>query len=123
MNWYTQGFSGPHAHAARDAAIDAVDSTPTAADWRSVAEACVLDVADKLKTFTTDDVLRYHPQLEAIPEKRLLGAVMRALSGRKLTPLGYRHSTRVASHARPKRVWQRMPEEVPSCDDLATRPP
>ena len=70
-------------------------------------ELSVRAMAAKGVEFTTDDVLAANPQLEAVREKRVFGAVLMRLSRAGLIqPMGYQSSSRRVSHARPKRLWK-----------------
>lgn len=92
---------------ARDERESAIDAVAIAREgWLSQFKSAIRVVAQGLETFTSDDVLKAFPNLEECEEKRVIGAAFRSLSGRVITPEGYRNSTRRKSHSRPKRVWR-----------------
>ena len=105
-------FNFQQAQEARDEAIDAVEEARH--QWHLLAVSAIEAVSLGASpigghTFTSDDVLRYEPELEECPEKRVLGAAFRELSRAKIIePTGrYISSSRRASHCRPKREWRR----------------
>ena len=97
-------FDQEAATAERDAAIDQVGES----NWKTKFIDAIKDTAIHLQTFTTDDVLKRHPDLEKCGEKRVMGAAVRQLSKDKvIEPTGaYVGSDRRQSHARPKRQWR-----------------
>jgi len=107
-------WSRGEARGARDEALERVEQGRSR-DWFGECLAAILETAEVLgvgrEGFTTDDVLKRHPELEDLPEPRILGAAVRRLSDRAgghadLYSNGeYRTSDRVKSHGRPKRVW------------------
>jgi len=103
-------FDYARAKAEREASIDAVEAAR--GEWAERFEAAIRETAKRMETFTSDDVLRLFPALEECPEKRVIGAAFRALSGEVISPEGYRASTRRQSHARPKRVWRAIQRQA-----------
>jgi len=92
---------------ARDERESAIDAVAIARDhWLDQFKSAICLIAEELETFTSDDVLKAFPNLEECEEKRVIGAAFRSLSGKVITPEGYRNSNRRKSHARPKRVWR-----------------
>ena len=90
----------------RNQAIDAVENSRP--DWAARFELAILSVADQGRWFSSDDVLRQHPDLEACPEKRVIGAAIRRLANAGQIEGGsYVSSNRKSSHARPKRTWRK----------------
>jgi hypothetical protein len=90
------------AEVARDEAIDRVGRSA----WFEVALTAAEAVVKREARFTTDDVLKENPTLEACPELRVLGAAMRTLQRQGLVVAGsFTGSDRVRSHGRPKRLW------------------
>lgn len=90
--------------------------------WAALAFEAVRETARRHRTFTTDTVLEDHPHLEAIPERRVLGAAMvEAKRDGLIEPTDrYAQSDRVQSHGRPKRCWRSLvargsPAEAATC--------
>ena len=100
------------ADVARDAAIDEVEKNCDAR-WLERAYAVVVSLARERSSFTTDDVLAVLG--EDLPrEPRVVGAVMRRAKREGIVePHGYAASSRVESHARPKRVWHSLVAREP----------
>ena len=97
-------FDTKQAQLERDKAIALVSRRKV---WVEEFRTAIMSCAARMDTFTSDDVLEMFPSLEECKEKRVAGAAFNSLKNRKLiVPLGYRKSSRVASHARPKRVWK-----------------
>lgn len=97
-------FDFAASQAALDSAIDQVSDT----DWLAECIDAIRSTARVLEAWTTDDVLRHHPHLEECPERPVLGAAILHLSrlGEIRATGQYVASSRVASHARPKRQWR-----------------
>jgi hypothetical protein len=97
----------------RDQAMEIVAESRN--DWLLRFKDAICSVANSMATFTSDDVLEAHPELEECEEKRVIGAAFQSLSGNLITPEGYRNSSRRKSHARPKRVWRKIyqPNQIP----------
>lgn len=92
------------AEAAREEAIDRAEAHADTG-WLDRAYAVVVALARRRGSFTTDDVLRELGD-DMPREPRVVGAVMRrAKRDGVVEPHGYAPSSRVESHARPKRVW------------------
>lgn len=102
-------FDRSDATAKRDQAIDRV-AVGAAVDWTDLAMDAVVAAAKGNWSFTTDDVLRQAPALEACPERRLLGWAMREASraGMIAKTDTMAQSDRVASHRREKRLWRSL---------------
>jgi hypothetical protein len=93
---------------AKEKAIATV-ATNTNPDWW---QACYNTIATTTNTFTTDDIWQAleDQSLPTPHEPRAMGAVLRhaAANGLIRATDTYRPSARVACHARPIRVWQRV---------------
>jgi hypothetical protein len=111
-------FDSVEAQAARDAAIAETVEPPAGECWAKLALDAVAFVCATSAEFTTDDVLKAAPELEACPERRVLGAAMcAARRGGICAPTDrYAMSDRVVSHARPKRVWRSLAAQAPKGD-------
>ena len=97
-------FDWARARGERDQAIGAVAFARE--EWLERFRHAIRVTAEKMESFTSDDVLRAFPSLEECEEKRVIGAAFRSLSGDVIIPGEYRNSDRRKSHARPKRVWR-----------------
>jgi hypothetical protein len=93
---------------AKEKAIATV-ATNTNPDWW---QACYNTIATTTNTFTTDDIWQAleDQSLPTPHEPRAMGAVLRhaAANGLIRATDTYRPSARVACHARPIRVWERV---------------
>jgi hypothetical protein len=109
----TDLFDYAKAREERDFAMEVVAESRN--EWLLRFKDAICSVADTMTTFTSDDVLEAHPELEECEEKRVIGAAFRSLAGDVITAEGYRNSTRRKSHARPKRVWRKIcqPNQIP----------
>lgn len=99
-------FDFDQAQLALESAIDQVSDT----DWLAECVAAIRSTARVMSVWTTDDVLELHTHLEECPERRVMGAAILQLSraGEIRATGRYVASSRVASHARPKREWTRV---------------
>lgn len=95
---------------AKEMFIDQVEEN-TSDEQLAYARLCVLETAEALGTFTTDDVQERYDV--AFHEPRAWGAVMRDLArqGQIRSTGEYRQSKQVGCHGRPKRVWQHTHKE------------
>jgi hypothetical protein len=97
-----------HAHVARDAALEQVETNN--AEWVERAAAILKSACAHLESFTSEDLWLACAQLGHVREPRAMGAVM--TRGRKC---GWCEPTsewitgwRAASHGRPVRVWRSL---------------
>ena len=94
---------------ARDEALIRVDENADA-DWKDAAEACILYVAARVQSFTTDDIWMELMVRDVKPphEHRAMGSVMRKLACQgmiKTIPGSFEKSIMTGCHRRPKQRW------------------
>ncbi len=71
-------------------------------------EGLVLRIAERLGTFSADDLHVLEPEIASLHrDKRVLGAVLASLKRKgKIRELGYVRSRRVECHNRPVMAWR-----------------
>lgn len=102
-------FDSGRAKEARDGAMSRVDQHADES-WKDAAYRIITQLARERDYFTTDDVLKRLELLDVeTHELRALGPVMRHMARQGvIEPKGYTASSRVVSHARPKRLWRSL---------------
>lgn len=80
--------------------------------WKNKVRRIIVECADELGTFTTDDVWARVP---AVNEPRVMGQLMKeiAMSGRIVRTDVTRPSKHHANHSRPVRVWEASAARLP----------
>lgn len=102
-------FDTGRAKASRDEAVERVERHADTL-WKNAVREIVHQLARERDYFTTDDVLA-RLELVAVEthELRALGPMMLAVAREGIIePKGYVASSRVVSHARPKRLWRSL---------------
>jgi len=91
-------------------AQSAADAAITSQSPKSQLMDAIKSTCDRLAEFTTDDVLKANPELEAIDQKTVLGPAMKnaARNGWCVASDRYAASDRIKSHGRRKCVWRSL---------------
>lgn len=80
--------------------------------WKKLVRRVIVEVADELGTFTTDDIWARVPPVN---EPRAMGGLMKEIadSGRIVRTDVTRPSKHHANHSRPVRVWEAAAARLP----------